>query len=340
MSEPAGLDLDRLVSWAGSSDLALTPPLVATPLGGGRSNLTYALRDATGFAFVLRRPPHGQLLATAHDVTREAHVIAGVGRIGVPVPELLATCPDPTVLGAPFAVFTLVDGIVLADGPAAAAAPAGLRAACGPALIDALSRLHRADLDEMGLDDLRRPGGYVERQLRRWRRQWEASSTSVAPAIEAAYGELCRSVPPEQASALVHGDPKLDNCIFSPSGELRALVDWELAAVGDPLADLGMLLAYWSEPDDAIVALQNPPTSLAGFARRDDLVQRYAETSGLDLSRLSYYVGFACWKLACIVQGVYRRLIDGASESDLDPEPFAAQVLRLGDLALEALSAD
>jgi aminoglycoside phosphotransferase (APT) family kinase protein len=157
--------------------------------------------------------------------------------------------------------------------------------------------------------------------------------------MEVAFSALVRSVPREQASCLVHGDPKLDNCLLDPDGNLRALLDWELAAAGDPLADLGMLLAYWAEPGDVIVALQDPPSAEPGFATREELAERYAQASGLDVARLSYYVGFALWKLACIVQGVLRRIVDGGFGADgVDPGPFAAQVVRLGDFAADVLT--
>jgi aminoglycoside phosphotransferase (APT) family kinase protein len=333
-----GLDIESLRAWLARQDVPLSPYVTVTRLAGGRSNLTYALRGDDGRGVVVRRPPMGHLLATAHDVLREARLMTAVATAGVPVPEVLATCDDDAVLGAPFAVLELVEGVVLRDPPAAHQASADLRASCGDDLVDALVRLHHADVATMGLSDLARPGSYVERQLRRWSKQWEATRLDGLTLLDDVYARLVARVPAQQRVGLVHSDPKLDNCIFRPTGGLAALVDWELSTVGDPLADLALVLAYWAEPTDVRRALQNPPTSVPGFASRAALTERYASRSTIDLEPLPYYLAFSYWKLACIVAGVHHRMAQGALGGDVDVSAYAAQVVRLAELAHDALS--
>ncbi|GJM36947.1 MAG: acyl-CoA dehydrogenase [Acidimicrobiales bacterium] len=339
LTEPE-LDAAPLVAWLAERGIALTGETCVRRLVGGRSNLTFALRDATGFEVVVRRPPLGKLLATAHDTLREARIIDAVGAAGIPVPRVLATCDDPVRFDAPFAVFEMVDGVVVRDIPSAVSAPAALSAHSGPALVDALAMLHGEQVAALGLDDLERPGSYVERQLRRWSAQWQATRSEESPLLETTHRVLVDRAPRQQAAALVHGDPKLDNCIFSNEGELRALVDWELSTVGDPLADFALFLAYWAEPGDDEHALQSPPSVCDGFARRAELIERYAAQSALDLEALPYYLAFSYWKLACVVSGVHARLASGSlGAATENVTAYARQVERLTQLSHDALTA-
>lgn len=339
LTEP-GADPSPLVEWLAGQGIALTGETSVRRLAGGRSNLTFVLRDATGFAVVVRRPPLGELLATAHDTVREARIIGAVAAAGVPVPQVLATCEDPAILDAPFAVFEMVEGVVLRDTPSAAAAPAALSARSGPALVDALAKLHGENVSALGLDDLERQGSYVERQLRRWSAQWRATRSQESPVLEATHRVLVDTMPRQQTAGLVHGDPKLDNCIFGDDGQLRALVDWELSTVGDPLADFALFLAYWAEPEDSKYVLQSPPSACEGFARRADLIDRYAARTALDLEALPYYLAFSYWKLACIVSGVHARLADGSlGAANENVAAYAQQVERLTQLSHDALRA-
>jgi len=320
-----GIALDRLVG------VLPSPVLGVSRLGGGRSNITALVDLECGDAVVVKRPPLGMVLETAHDVVREARFIAAVGRAGMPVPRILAVLDEAV---PPLVVMEHVDGIAIRDSASAASAGAAARAAAGGALVDALAGLHALDPGAIGLGDLVRPSTYVGRQLRRWWQQWEATG-GTDPRMARLYAALGRALPDEQAVTVVHGDPKLDNCVFDADGALRALVDWELATMGDPLADLALLLAYWSEPADAQMALQDPPTRVPGFATRAELVAHYALGTSLDLSALPFYAAFSYWKLACIVQGIHRRM--AATGGSDDPRQVADQVVRLVDLADAAL---
>jgi aminoglycoside phosphotransferase (APT) family kinase protein len=330
------LPIEPLVRWLAGAGVELGGGCSITRLAGGRSNPTYRLRGELGDV-VVRRPPTGPILATAHDVVREARLMAAVGRAGVPVPAVLATCADVDVIGAPFFVMAAVDGVVLRDADTAAGAGPALRARAGFDLVDALLTLHDADVAALGLGDLQRPGNYVDRQLRRWSKQWAATWHEELPVMDEVWRRLTETLPRQQRVALVHGDPKLDNCIMRQDIGLVALVDWELATVGDPLADLALLLAYWAEPADARYALQAPPTAVPGFATRTELIDRYAGASPIDLEALPYYMAFSYWKLACIVAGVHERLSRGALGRDRDDvAAYACQVVRLAELAYES----
>jgi aminoglycoside phosphotransferase (APT) family kinase protein len=321
-----GVDVPGVTAWFAAT-LDAAPPLDFRALPGGRSNLTYLVTDRDGRRYVLRRPPLGALEATAHDVTREARILAALAKTAVPVPAVLGVEADPSVTGAPFFVMTYVAGGELS--------PAG-RVRAGDALVDTLVALHAVDPVSVGLGDLGRPDGYFARQLRRWHGQWEAYRTRDLPALGAAHARLVARVPEQRGTALVHGDFRLDNCLLSPTGEVRAVLDWEIATRGDPVADLGLLLVYWAEPGDPVTALADPPTRYPGFATRDRLRERYLSATGTDPGALDFAVAFAWWKLACIVEGVYARLVRGAAPvTDRAPGTFADQAARLADMALE-----
>ena len=309
---PEGIDGERVTTWL-ADHVGLAPPLDFALISGGRSNLTFAVEDAAGRRVVLRRPPLGRVLATAHDMGREHKIIAALGPTAVPVAPALGLCTDEAVNGAPFYVMGLVDGVVVRDasvGRKVFDEPARRRA--GESLIDVLATLHALDPDQVGLGDLGRKEGYVERQLRRWKTQWEQSKTREIPDVEAVHDRLASAIPPQGPAAIAHGDYRIDNCMCRPDGPVAAVLDWELCTLGDPLADMGMLLICWAQEGETDTARPDSPTILAGFPTRAEVVERYAAASGRDLSNIDFYRALAYWKLACISEGVFARYSSGA----------------------------
>ncbi len=327
--DPPGLDLEAVTAWL-RQRVDLADPVTADVAAGGRSNLTYVLEDGTGQRVVVRRPPLHGVLQSAHDVAREHRIITALADTDVPVPSCLGLEVDTTVTGAPFYAMRYVDGVVARDtATATTELSAAARAASGAAMVDTLVRLHAVDIDGVGLGDLARRGGYLERQLRRWSTQLERGRTRELPVLDEVHRRLEAQVPDQGPATLVHGDYRLDNVILDPdTGAVRAVLDWELTTLGDPLADLGLLLVYWVEPGEEDVALPDPPTRAPGFCSRSELVERYAERSGRDVSGLGYYVAFGYWKLACILEGVHGRYRAGAYGDE------AAGFDQLGDLVL------
>jgi aminoglycoside phosphotransferase (APT) family kinase protein len=334
-----GIDQDRVTAWMASAVSAATPPFAFELIAGGRSNLTYRVTDRAGASFALRRPPVSHVLPTAHDMQREFTVISALGDTDVPVPEALGLCTDEGVTGAPFYVMSFVEGHILRDERAAAELAESSRAHAGESLVDTLLALHDVDVDAIGLGGFARRDGYIERQLKRWHTQFTQSTVDGLPGpavIDRVHELLAERVPAQQGVAIVHGDYRLDNTVLDDAGEVQAILDWEICTLGDPLADLGLLLVYWAEPGDEDQALLGvAPTTLPGFARRSDLVARYAAGSGRDLSSMAFYRAFGFWKLACILQGVFVRYAGGAAAGDRSGvDQFAAHVGRLGERAL------
>lgn len=307
-----GIDVDKVSAWLVDNIDGARAPFSFDLIAGGRSNLTYRVTDADGTRFVLRRPPLGHVLATAHDMAREFRIIAAVGSTKVPVPRALGLCTDENVNGANFYVMGFVDGVVLDSADKAAALPTELRPAAAHHLIDVLAELHAVDVDAVGLGDLARRDGYIERQLKRWSTQWENSKTRDLPEIDEVVRRLSSHVPRQQGVVIAHGDYRFGNCLTDvASGRIAAVLDWELCTLGDPLADLGYLGVYWSDgPSNALRA--NDPTPAGGFPPYRDLVERYADRTGRDASAVDYYVAFSCWRLAVISEGVYARYLHGA----------------------------
>jgi aminoglycoside phosphotransferase (APT) family kinase protein len=307
-----GIDEDNVGAWLLEHVDGAVAPLSYERIGAGRSNLTFAVTAADGRRFVLRRPPLGRVLATAHDMTREHRVISALGPTAVPVPTALGLCTDVAVNGAPFYVMELVDGIVV-DSPAAAAPlPMPVRARMTEQLVDVLAELHHVDPDAVGLGDLGRREGYVERQIRRWSKQWEGSKTRDLPAVDEVADALLVRVPAQQGVTVIHGDYRFGNCITDPAtGNIEAVLDWELCTLGDPLADLGYLGVHWTDGPDG-GGRHNDPTAAGGFGTFADVLGRYAKTSTRDLAEIDYYVAFQYWRLAIILEGVYARYRQGA----------------------------
>jgi aminoglycoside phosphotransferase (APT) family kinase protein len=333
-----GIDLEGVTAWFRAHLGEVRPPLAVHQIAGGRSNLTYRVDDAAGASWVLRRPPLHGVLPSAHDMAREHRVIAALAGTPVPVPATFGLCQDPSVTGAPFYVMAYVDGVVPRDEATVAASldePARARAA--DSLVDALVALHAVDPERVGLGQLGRRSGYLERQLARWQRQLSESRTRPLPALDEVHRRLAANLPAQLGPArIVHGDFRLDNVVLSPAGQVRAVLDWELCTLGDPLADVGLLLVYWAEPGDQTLPLGAAPTVMAGFPGRAAIAEAYAARSGRDLSRLDVYVAFASWKLAVILEGVVARHATGAyGEGDDTWRGFAEVVVELADRALE-----
>lgn len=310
--EPVGIDTDGVATWMTAHAGAVAPLSVAR-ISGGESNLTFAVTDDAGARWALRRPPLGTVLESAHDVLREARIMVALAGSGVPVPAVVGTCDDSAVTGAPFIVSDFVDGVVVrTPEQARTLLDADARAVASMAAIDTLADLHALEPDAIGLGELGRRDGYVARQLRRWKGQLDAGSARPTDTLDRVHDALAATVPDQQAAAIVHGDYRLDNAILGPDGSIRAVLDWELCTLGDPLADLASMLTYWSDPDSPIAPLPTIPTTVEGFWRAPALVERYAARTGLEVADLDWYLAWAHWKLACIIEGVYSRQLAGA----------------------------
>jgi aminoglycoside phosphotransferase (APT) family kinase protein len=332
---PQGIDAANVTSWFERNVEDVAPPLTFELITGGHSNLTFSVTDADGRRWVLRRPPLGHVLATAHDMSREYRIIDALGPTEVPVAPAIGLCTDATVNGAPFYVMGYVDGLVIRDAATAQLLTADQRRAAGDSIVDVLAAIHAVDVDAVGLGDLGRKAGYIERQLNRWYKQWEQSKTRELSAVDEVYARLKSQIPEQGPATIVHGDYRLDNCMVGDNGRIIAVLDWEICTLGDPLADVGLLMVYWNEADDSATTLLAAATAVEGFPKRKELLDRYAGASERDLGAIDFYVAFGYWKLACIVEGVYSRYIGGAM-GNRDPaafEPFARQVERCVDMA-------
>jgi aminoglycoside phosphotransferase (APT) family kinase protein len=287
-------------------------------ISGGKSNLTYRIACDAG-EVILRRPPLGHLLPTAHDMAREYRVMTALADTGVPVPRTFHLGDVDSPLGAPFYVMERVLGHICRNAlpPAYAEAPDDRRRV-GEALVDVLADLHTVDPGEVGLGEFGHPAGFMERQLRRWSQQWEASKTADLPALDTLRDDLVAALPEQRASTIVHGDYRLDNTILHPTlvGAVVAVLDWEMSTLGDPLADLGAMLAYWSEADDSEVLrrarIMAPVTAAQGFPTRAEIIERYARRTGIDPSDVDWYQSFAYFKLAVVCQGIAARAAGGS----------------------------
>ena len=337
----AGIDVASVSPWLVENIDGAVAPFSFEIIAGGRSNLTFTVTDAGGSRFVLRRPPTGAVLATAHDMAREHTIISAVGLTDVPVPPALGLCTDVGVNGAPFYVMGFVDGVVL-DGPdRAEGMTLAARRAAGEHLIDVLADLHDVDVDAVGLGRLARREGYVERQIKRWSTQWATSKTRELPAIEEVAEQLGARIPEQHGVSIAHGDYRFGNCLVDIyEGRVAAVLDWELCTLGDPLADLGYLGVYWADPGGE-QARPNDPTGIEGFPTYSELVDRYAARTGRDVSEIDYYRAFAAWRLAVISEGVYARFLHGAMGNqqldDVTLDAFKTGTERLADEAHNAM---
>jgi aminoglycoside phosphotransferase (APT) family kinase protein len=336
-----GIDIPRVTDWLTTHIDGAVEPFEFHLIAGGRSNLTFAVIGADGSRYVLRRPPLGHVLATAHDMAREHRIIAAIGATGVPVPPALGLCTDEAVNGAPFYVMGFVDGVVLDSQDKAEQLPVGLRRSASEHLIDVLADLHAVDVDAVGLGDLARKGGYVERQIKRWTTQWANSKTRELPAIDKVAERLARHIPTQHGVVVAHGDYRFGNCLVDVAkGRVTGVLDWELCTLGDPLADVGYLGVYWTNPGEE-AARHNDPSGLEGFPTYQELLERYASRTGRDLSGIDYYVAFSSWRLAVISEGVFARYLHGAMGDRVDSEVlenFKSGTENLANAALESIS--
>jgi aminoglycoside phosphotransferase (APT) family kinase protein len=291
-------------------------------IAGGKSNLTYRV-DSPARSVILRRPPLGHVLPTAHDMVREHTVMSALAATAVPVPRTLHLCTDSDVLGQPFYVMERVEGLICRESlPEGYADEPAQRREIGVGLVDVLAALHSVVPADVGLAEFGRPDGYLERQVRRWVKQWDATRIEGHERLDSLAADLAADVPASQRSTIVHGDYRLDNTMLDATrpGRINAVLDWEMSTLGDPLADLGILLGYWSQADDdgarreAVVV--PAATALEGFPTRSEVADLYAERTGLDLTPLPWYVSFAAFKLAVVCAGIVARVRGGAMVGD------------------------
>ena len=341
VEEVRGLPRAGFTRWAADHLPQLGPNWRAETISGGLSNITYRV-IGDGGTVIVRRPPVGKLLPSAHDMGREHRVLSALQRTPVPVPQTLAFCDDPEVVGAPFYVMAEVPGVVYRDPAQAAVLTEAQRSSLCDELVAVLASIHAVDLDSTGLRDFGKPAGYLERQVRRWSGQWAASRTRDLPAMDELVARLSAQRPPEGEVTLVHGDYRHDNTLVSMSDgspTVAAVVDWELSTLGDPLADLATWLTYYTGRDDAgqpLVVGAGVP-ALPGFPPAEQIAQRYAAATGRDVSRLSYYRAFSDFRLAVIAEGVHARFLAGMADGEGYDRAGAAVPLMV-DRALSHLS--
>jgi aminoglycoside phosphotransferase (APT) family kinase protein len=300
-----------LTKWLDSEHPGLRAgPVSGELIAGGKSNLTYRITDGAS-VWALRRPPLAHVLPSAHDMGREFRVISALGGTDVPVARAIALCPDPEVLGAPFYLMSFVDGVVFDQAERLAAlTPELARRACEE-LVDTLLELHSIDPASVGLADFGRPDGYLARQVKRWQAQWRASETSPRPELDELVERLTATMPAQGAPAIVHGDYRLTNVIYRTDvSGIAAVVDWEMATLGDPLADVGLLAVYHrlAAVSDGVMPAMSPAN---GFLSAEQMAARYADAAGRDLSQLDWYIAFGYYKLAVISEGIHYRYLQG-----------------------------
>ena len=340
---PAGIDAPAVSEWFAAHVPQAAGPLRFELIAGGRSNLTYRVHCGDGTSVVLRRPPLGHVLATAHDMAREHKIISGVGRTDVPVPRAIALCTDETVNEAPFYVMSYEQGAVLHSADESALVPEGERMPLSRRVAEVMARLHAVEPDDVGLGDLGRREDYLGRQLRRWKRQWEQSKTRELPIMDDVAAELEARKPEQIGSAIVHGDYRLGNMISGAKPNehwaIVAVLDWELCTLGDPMADVGYLMNNWVSPDEPSAGT-SAPTQAGGFASRSEMLDWYADASGRDVSGVDYYRAFSYWRLAAISEGVLNRYLRGAmaDAEETDTDVFRTHVDFLSASAAERLA--
>jgi aminoglycoside phosphotransferase (APT) family kinase protein len=325
-------DPGKLHAWMAGVGLDLGELRGVQLIAGGRSNLTYRI-DLDGGQLVLRRPPLGHVLPTAHDMSREYRVLTALRGSAVPVPEPVAICQDPDIVGAPFYLMRYVQGLVLrtqADGALLTREQAGQ---LSDLLASMLATIHSVNIEEVGLTGFGRPEGYMARQLARWQRQWELSTTRDMPGYDELVARLAAGLPQSAGGTLVHGDFRLDNTLVTlgEPAAIAAVVDWEMSTLGDPLADLGLTLSYWADPADEgwlEINVGAGITALPGFCSRAEFAARYAELTGRDVSGVGYYIAFGFYKLAVVLEGINARFMQGKTVGEgFDREGRAVPVL-------------
>ncbi len=315
-----GIDIAKVTAWL-SERVEVTGPLDFDLVVHGRSNLTYVVTDPGGQRWVLRRPPMGHVLASAHDMGREHRIISALQDTEVPVPGLVDMCADETVNGAPFYVMEHVDGHILKYLADVDGFSTQQRRTMSESLVDTMVALHRVDPDQVGLGQLGKKADYIARQLRRWKRQVDEGSDRTMPLFDELHGRLESAMPPQQGAGIAHGDYRLDNCMVGDDHKVAAVLDWELCTLGDVLADLGGMMMWWGDAAADLTVMMDVPTVAPGFMTGAEVVARYDSLSERDLSDLPYYVAFQFWRLAAITEGVRVRFTAGAmGDKDIGDE--------------------
>ncbi len=334
-----GIDVGKVTAWL-AQHAEITTPLEFRLIAGGRSNMTFTVTDAAGQRFVLRRPPLGKLLPSAHDMSREHRLMSALAGTPVPVPVMVGLCQDPAVNERDFYVMRYLDGIVVRDVGIGRSLSEATRTRMSHELIKTLCALHRVDIDAVGLGSLAKREGYIERQLKRWSGQWEQSKTRELPLIDLVRDALASRMPPPSPATIAHGDYRLSNCMMNPSGTVAGVLDWELCTLGEPMADLGGLLGYWNDPKDPGQRGDPATTGLPGFLSQAEMAGLYAEEMGVKLATVDYYRAFAQWRLACIGEGVYARYLagqQGSQDEELNLDTYKNSIPRRAEQAARLL---
>ena len=320
ISDPPGLRLTSLADWMQSNIVGFNASgtLQATLLAGGRSNISYKLTDASGSSWVLRRPPLGHIMPSAHDMGREFRVLSGLNSVSFPTPATRGYCEDESVIGAKFMMMDFIDGRVIESAQTASSLSETQASEISQELVDTLARLHAVDPAAAGLDQLGKPVGYLQRQVKRWGEQWQITKTRELPEIETLHAWLemaIAKVPESLPTSIVHGDYRIDNVILaSQKSDIVAVLDWEMSTLGDPISDLAISLVYWSQETDTLrkrIPVAEDVTSGPGFWSRQQVLDRYVSQTGLDISHLDECVALACFKLAVIMESIHHRNLSG-----------------------------
>lgn len=337
---PAGIAVAPVTAWMERNIEGARAPFRFELITGGRSNLTYRVDDAAGNELVLRRPPLGAVLATAHDMAREHRIISAVAKSNVPVAPALGVCEDESVNGAPFYIMRFVAGRVLSTAAHSEKLDLMERRRLGEHAIEILADLHAVDPDAIGLGDLGRKTGYVARQIKRWSKQWEDSKTRELPAMERLPGLLEARMPEQTETVIAHGDYRLGNLIVGPDARIAAVLDWELCTQGDPLADLAYALNDWGPASGKLgpsTVAEEGPSSIEGFPSREEFLERYQVRTGRDCRQIGYYRAFQAWRSACIAEGVLARYLKGVMGDEIDTFNYSIHIEQLAQAALELL---
>ena len=338
LADVPGVDGAAVSDWVAAHVPGMRAPLAFAAAGNGRSNLTYVAEDPGGRAVVIRRPPFGAPLESAHDVGREHRVLSALHPTGQPVPRPLALCEDPGVTGAPFFVMERVEGVVVHTAALASTVlDRAARVRAGRAIPQALARLHEVDLDATALRDLARGDDHAGRQLRRWSRQWEASKLRELPLIDELTRRLLAAVPDQPETTLVHGDFTPNNLMLTTRGDVAAILDWELWTLGDPIADVAWLGIWWPPNAERAPLAQEPPSVVDGAPPAAELLATYADAAGRSLDRLGFWTALSYWKLAIIIEGVHRRWREDPANGGEGAERMLPRVTAMAELALEEL---
>ena len=342
---PVGIDQGLVTAWV-RDHVEVYGEVIFERIAGGRSNLTFRVVDERGPQAVLRRPPLGHHPKGAHDVMREARTLRAL-RGHLAVPSVLATAEPGEYGDSALLLMEFLDGAIVRY-------PSDLserfpdetsRARIGPAMAETLASLHSVDPAVLGHESGLSREDHVVRQLRTWHRTWTATQVRESDAIDEGHAWLAAHAPHQRSTAIVHGDFRVDNCLLDRGGEVLGVLDWELSTVGDPMTDVGQMLAYWAQKDDETTILNDPPTVAPGFSSRSQLLDAYVSASGKDAdyirSVLPYYVAFNVWKTACILENVYSRMFrHEMGETDRDPASFGAQAHSVAAYALDLMRVD